>query len=32
MELAEDAPEKAGTWELAVALGVAEVLFGLRTL
>lgn len=30
--LAEEAPENAGTWEDAVALGVADVLLGSRTL
>lgn len=32
MALAEEAPENAGTWEVAVALGVADVSLGLRTL
>jgi hypothetical protein len=32
MPLAEEAPENAGAWEVAVAFGVAEVLLGLRTL
>lgn len=31
-ELLDDALEKAGTGEVAVVLGVAAVLFGLRTL